>query len=122
MSAFLWALQGTLAAVFLTSALLKVLRAPDALPAALNAYSVRSVMLIALAEAAGAAGVVLPAATGIASALTPLAAAGLAVIMVLAMRLHLRRREYLSVAVNVVLFAAAACVAVIGFGVYAVRM
>jgi len=121
-SAFLWALQGTLAAVFLTSALLKVLRAPDALPAALNAYSVRSVMLIALAEAAGAAGVVLPAATGIASALTPLAAAGLAVIMVLAMRLHLRRREYLSVAVNVVLFAAAACVAVIGFGVYAVRM
>lgn len=121
MNAFLWAVQGTLAAIFLVSALLKVVRAPDALPEALSGYSVRSVRLIALAEAAGAAGVVLPAATGIASALTPLAAAGLAVIMVLAMRLHLRRREYLSVAVNVVLFAAAACVAVIGFGVYAVQ-
>ncbi|GAB2952884.1 DoxX family protein [Nonomuraea fastidiosa] len=121
MNAFLWAVQGTLAAIFLVSALLKVVRAPDALPEALSGYSVRSVRLIALAEAAGAAGVVLPAATGIASALTPLAAAGLAVIMVLAMRLHLRRREYLSVAVNVPLFAAAACVAVIGFGVYAVQ-
>lgn len=121
MNAFLWAVQGTLAAIFLVSALLKVVRAPDALPEALSGYSVRSVRLIALAEAAGAAGVVLPAATGIASALTPLAAAGLAVIMVLAMRLHLRRREYLSVAVNVALFAAAACVAVIGFGVYAVQ-
>jgi hypothetical protein len=120
-NAFLWAVQGTLAAIFLVSALLKVVRAPDALPEALSGYSVRSVRLIALAEAAGAAGVVLPAATGIASALTPLAAAGLAVIMVLAMRLHLRRREYLSVAVNVPLFAAAACVAVIGFGVYAVQ-
>ncbi|WP_406674845.1 DoxX family protein [Nonomuraea sp. N2-4H] len=121
MSAFLWAVQGALAAIFLTSALLKVLQAPDALPEALSGYSMTSVLLIALAEAAGAAGVVLPAATGVASALTPLAAAGLAVIMVLAMRLHLRRREYLSVAVNVVLFAAAACVAVIGFGVYAVQ-
>jgi hypothetical protein len=42
----------------------------------------------------GAIGLVLPALTGIAPILTPLAASGLAVVNVGAMVVHLRRREY----------------------------
>ena len=48
---------------------------------------------IGVMELLGAAGLILPAVTGIAPILTPLAAAGLAVMMLLAAPTHLRRKE-----------------------------
>ena len=74
--------------------------------------------LTGVAELAGALGLILPAATGIAVWLTPLAACGIALIMVLAAGLHARRREPSGIAVNVVLLALAVLVAWGRFGPY----
>lgn len=66
---------------------------------------------IGLAEIAGALGVVLPMLTGILPWLTPLAAALLAVVMLLAALFHLPRKEYQSIGFNLFLLALAAFVA-----------
>jgi hypothetical protein len=55
---------------------------------------------------------ILPAVTGIAPVLVPLAATGLAIVMVLASIVHLRRGEAKVLPVNIVLFLLAAFVAV----------
>ncbi|WP_051090922.1 DoxX family protein [Smaragdicoccus niigatensis] len=74
---------------------------------------------IGAAEVAGAAGLILPAALQIATALVPLAAAGLALIMIGAIITHGRRAEYPSVVVNLALFSMALFVAVERFGPHA---
>ncbi len=66
---------------------------------------------IALCEFLGGVGVILPAVTGILPWLTPLAAALLAVMMLLAAGFHLMRREYPNIVFNLVLLALAAFVA-----------
>lgn len=63
------------------------------------------------AEMAGAIGLVLPALTGIQPGLTPLAAAGLTVLMALASIFHVGRGEIWNLEVTVPLCAAAAFVA-----------
>jgi hypothetical protein len=60
------------------------------------------VRFIGTAESLGAIGLILPAAAGIAPVLTPVAATGLAITMVLAAATHLRRREPSGVAFNAV--------------------
>ena len=77
---------------------------PGAIPPAL-------VRFIGAAELAAAIGLVVPAATGIAPVLTPLAGAGLVLIMVLAALFHLSRGEFALLPVNVVLGGIAAFVA-----------
>ncbi len=69
------------------------------------------VTFIGIAELLGALGLILPAAAGILPWLTPLAAAGLAAIMVLAAIFHASRHEYSSIGVNVVLLLPAIFVA-----------
>lgn len=66
---------------------------------------------IAVCEILGGVGVILPAVTGILPWLTPLAAALLAVMMLLAAGFHLTRREYPNIVFNLVLVAVAAFVA-----------
>lgn len=66
---------------------------------------------IGLSEIAGALGLILPLLTGILPWLTPLAAALLGVVMVLASIFHVQRKEYGNVAANLVLLALAAFVA-----------
>ena len=73
---------------------------------------VRLLRFIGVVEVLGAIGVILPALTGIAPILTPIAAIGLAVIQVLAIILHVRRKEYGSLAFNAVLLVLPAFVAV----------
>lgn len=70
---------------------------------------------IALCEFLGGVGVILPAVTGILPWLTPLAAALLAVMMLLAAGFHLMRREYPNTVFNLVLLALAAFVAYVRF-------
>jgi cytochrome c-type biogenesis protein CcmH/NrfF len=67
---------------------------------------------IGILEVAGAAGLVLPPATGIALWVTPLAAALLALLMVFAAVFHMRRdREGMNAASNLILAALSAFVA-----------
>jgi putative oxidoreductase len=82
--------------------------APDA-PAAL-------VRLIGVAELAGAFGLLLPSLTRIAPVLTPLAAAGLAVVMALATAFHVHRGELAALGLPVLLGVLAAVVAWGRFG------
>ena len=71
-------------------------------------------------EVLGALGLILPAVTGIAPILVPLAATGLAITMVLAAIMHLRRGDgFGAVVPNIVLFALAVFVAWGRFGAYA---
>ena len=74
------------------------------------------VRFIGAAELAAAAGLLLPALTRILPALTPIAGAGLTVLMVLAGAFHLSRGEAAVVPMNVVLGALAAFVAWGRFG------
>jgi len=114
LSATLWGVQLLLAAVFLlvgyTHAIapieVAIQRAPWAasLPVAL-------IRFIGVVELAGALGLLLPAATRIRPALTPLAAAGLTTIMLLAIPFHLARGEGSAVVINLVLGSLAALVA-----------
>ena len=67
--------------------------------------------LIALCAFLGAVGLILPAATGILTWLTPLAAALLALMMLLAIGFHVACRETPNIVVGLVLFALAAFVA-----------
>lgn len=76
----------------------------DDLPAAL-------VRFIGISEVLGGLGLVLPAATRIKPMLTPLAALGLALIMLLAALFHLVRSEFAAIGTNVVLGVLAAFVA-----------
>jgi hypothetical protein len=71
------------------------------------------VRFVGIAEILGALGVVLPLLSGILPWLTVIAAAGLAVVQILAIAIvHLPRKEYVSLPVNVVLLLLAVFVAV----------
>lgn len=74
-----------------------------------------SVTAIGLLELAGAAGLVLPWATGIARILTPIAALGLVLLQGGAAATHLRRHEARTLPANVVLLLLAAALAAIRF-------
>ncbi|MFI6874968.1 DoxX family protein [Streptomyces sp. NPDC050400] len=122
MTVFLWILQIVLALVMLAAGGGKLAqpyaRTAEAMPWA-RRFSPAQVKGIAAAEVLGALGLVLPAATGIAPVLTPLAATGLALIMLGAVATHAREKEWPHIAVNVVLLAVAVVVAWGRFGPYA---
>ncbi|HZX05914.1 DoxX family protein, partial [Kribbella sp.] len=115
-----WIISGVLAALFLLSGAMKV----PATKAALAANPrmgwaapspIGLIKFIGIAEIAGALGLILPRALGLAAWLTPVAAVGLAVVMLGAIVTHARRAEYSSVAINVVLLALSVFVAVVRF-------
>ncbi|MCK9905135.1 DoxX family protein [Parafrankia colletiae] len=113
MNVFLWIVQGLLAAAFAVASVLKSTRSREQLIPQLpwvSDVSTPVMRLIGAAEFAGALGLILPGAFDIATVLTPLAATGLAVIMVLAMGLHARRKEPAAIAFNAVLLILAAVV------------
>lgn len=107
MNLTIWAIQGLLALVFAASGTLKaswsVERLVNSGQTGVEGLPVPLVRFIGLSELLGAAGLLLPRATGVATVLTPLAAVGLGIIMVLAAIVHARRRELRNVVVNVVI-------------------
>lgn len=122
MNVVLWIVQGLLAAMFLMAGIAKTTQPRDKLAKQLpwvNDFATPVVRLIGTAEFAAALGLILPAATGIATVLTPLAATGLAVIMLGAMGVHARRKEPGAIAFNAILLIAAGFVAWGRFGPYA---
>ncbi len=119
MNTFLWVLQGLFAAMFLVAGLLKTVKEREALEKSMpwvNDYSTPVVRLVGGAEILGAIGLVLPSAVDIAPWLTPSAASGLALIMLLASVHHVRKREWKEITFNAVLFAGLLVIAIFRFG------
>ncbi|KMS67025.1 DoxX family protein [Streptomyces viridochromogenes] len=113
MNVFLWILQGVLAALFVAAGVTKSIQPREKLISQLpwvSDVSTPVVRLIGVAELAGALGLILPGAFDIATVLTPLAATGLAVIMVLAMGLHARRKEPQAIGFSAILLIVAAVI------------
>ncbi|WP_214104423.1 DoxX family protein [Acrocarpospora catenulata] len=122
MNVVLWVLQGLLAVAFAGAGIIKTTRPKDQLKAAMpwtEDFSATQIKGIGALEFLAALGLILPAVTGIAPVLTPLAATGLVLVMAGAILTHLRRKESSVIVVNVVLLALAAVVAWGRFGPYA---
>lgn len=86
MNVALWIVAGALAVMFAMAGAMKTTQAKDKLAEKLpwvEDISTGTLRLIGVAEILGALGLILPAWTGIAPILTPIAAVGLAVIMAL---------------------------------------
>ncbi|WP_329070916.1 DoxX family protein [Amycolatopsis sp. NBC_01480] len=116
MNIALWIVQVFLAAVYLAAGGLKVVRPRERLVATGNLdwmkdSSDAGVKAVGLVEILGALGVVLPWLTGIAPILTPIAAVGLVVVQIGALRVHLVRNERRPLPANVLLLLLAAFVA-----------
>ncbi|MFF4197983.1 DoxX family protein [Nonomuraea sp. NPDC001831] len=121
MNIFLWILQVLLAAMFAMSGLEKATQPEDKLIGKypwMGDVPLAAVRLIAVPELLGALGLILPAATGIAPILTPIAATGLAILTGCAAVMHLRRTEISGLAVTAVLFLMNVVVAWARFGPY----
>ena len=121
MNLVLWIVQGVLAAVFLASGARKLATPRTQLVAAgggngwAEDVTDDRVKAIGTAEVLGAIGLILPAALGVAVVLTPIAAVGLAVVMLGAVATHARRGETNALAVPLVLAVLALFVAVMRF-------
>jgi len=110
----LWVAQGLLAAAFGMAGAMKLATPITALAAQMGwpgDVPAALVRLIGAAELAGALGLVLPSALRIRPVLTPLAAAGLVAVMVLAAGFHLTRGEASMLPANLILGVLAAFVA-----------
>jgi uncharacterized membrane protein YphA (DoxX/SURF4 family) len=120
MEIVVWVLQILLAVAFLGAGVMKLVRPRPALVSSgmgwADDYSDNGVKGIGALEVIGAVGLVLPAATGIAPILTPIAALGLALVMAAAVVVHLRRKE--QIVPPLVLGVLSLVVAVLRFGPY----
>lgn len=123
MNTALWIVAGVLAFVFAGSGIMKLALPKEKLVAqglgALADVDPNAIRGIGAAEVAGAIGLIVPPLVHILPVLTPLAALGLAAVMVGAIVVHGRRKEYPNVAVNVLLLGLALFVAWGRFGAYA---
>ncbi|HXA41766.1 MAG TPA: DoxX family protein [Candidatus Solibacter sp.] len=114
MNTILWILQGVLTATFLMVGTVKLLQPKDQLAARLawvNDFSPAQVKGIGALEVLGAVGVSAPWALGVLTFFTPLGALGLAVLMLGAAVIHIRRSEPAMLVGNGVLLLLAAIVA-----------
>lgn len=122
MNVALWIGAGVLALAFLAAGLMKATQPNEKLAPNMpwvEDYSADAVRLIGIAEVLGAVGLVLPAAVKVVAWLTPLAAAALAVTMLLAAIVHVRRTEAVLAIPAVVLCVLTATLAILRFGPYA---
>lgn len=115
MNLYLWITQSLLGLTFLGSGIAKSTMSQEKMAATGQSGAASQplalIRFIACCEILGALGMILPIALGIAPILTPIAAIGLAIIMVGAARIHAKLREPKAVAVNIVLLALCAFVA-----------
>ncbi|WP_432092738.1 DoxX family protein [Streptomyces sp. bgisy100] len=123
MNITLWIIASVLALAFLAAGLMKVGMPKEKLAASGMAWtedvSAGVVRAVGAVEVLGALGLILPAALGVAPVLVAWAALGLAVTMLCAAAVHLRRKEMTSVPAALALLLLAALVAWGRFGPYA---
>lgn len=115
MNIILWIAQGLLGLGFIAAGYNKAFRAQQAAAqpamAWMSAVSPPLLRFIGLAEIAGGLGVLLPMLSGVLPWLTPVAAALLALVMVLASGFHFSRKEHPAIVINLVLLLLALFVA-----------
>ncbi len=116
MNITLWIIAGLLAAAFLLAGINKLFISQEKLAKAPGGgwvleFSASFVKALGAVEILGAVGLILPALLGIAPILVPLAAIGLALIMVGAASVEFRRYEFKHVLLNLTYLALAAFVA-----------
>jgi uncharacterized membrane protein len=114
MALFVWLAQILLALAFLAAGAMHAFRYEQAqrqLPW-VSALPKERVRIIGWLELLGAFGLILPAVTGVLPWLTPLAAVGLALVMILAIAFHLTRSERRNALGNGLLLALAVFVAI----------
>ena len=117
MNTLLWICQVVLASVFFVAGSMKLLLSREQLSEKMgdwpDDFAPRFLKFIGAAEVLGAGGIIIPWLTRIAPILTPVAAAGLAAIMVGAIATHAKRGEIPNAFMNVAVIAMAVFV---GFG------
>lgn len=121
MNVVVWVLQVLLAVGFLAAGAMKVSQPRQRLATNMGwveDYSDTGVKIIGALELLAGLGLILPAVTGVATVLVPLAAVGLAVLMVSAAIHHRRKGELQEIGINAVLFILAVVVAWARFGHY----
>jgi uncharacterized membrane protein YphA (DoxX/SURF4 family) len=121
MNAIIWILQTLLALAFLAAGLTKISQPRQKLASTMGwveDFSDPAVRTIGALEVLGALGLLLPALTGMATVLVPIAAVGLAVLMIGAAGTHRRRGELPMIGINAVLLLLAVVVAWARFGPY----
>lgn len=123
MSITLWIIASVLGLAFLAAGAMKLAQPQEKLAASgmgwTEDFAPGAIKAIGLAEVLGALGLILPAVTGIATFLVPVAATGLVIVMVGAIMTHLKRGEKQMAVINVVLAALALIVAVGRYGTWA---
>ena len=96
MSTTLWIVQIVLAAMFLMGGMMKLTKTKEQLAEKMawaEDFTQGQIRGIGMLETLGALGLVLPSGLGILPWLTPMASAGLAVVMLGAILTHLKRKE-----------------------------
>lgn len=114
MNIVLWIVQILLGLIFLMAGSMKAfnyVKARESLPWVKD-VSKGLVTFIGIAELLGGIGFILPVALNVFPVLTPIAAIGIAIIMILSALFHLRRKEYSGIVFNIVLLALAFIVAI----------
>jgi hypothetical protein len=121
MNTALWIAQILLALAFGAAGVIKATQPHEKLVASMGwagDYSPGFVKFVGVVEVLAALGLILPAVTGVAPILTPIAASGLAVAQAGAIAVHVRRKEPQFIIGNLVLIALAVFVAWGRFGDY----
>lgn len=122
METVLWIMQSLMTLIFLATGLTKVTQQRLRMAAGPMRWAAEvsdaQFRTIGLLEVLGATGLILPGALGVAPMLVPLAATGLALTMVGAIRTHLRYGETDRLAVPIVLLIMALFVAIERFTAY----
>jgi len=121
MDAVVWILQILLALAFLLAGVMKSTQPRQKLATNMGwveDFSDNTVRTIGVLELLAGIGLLLPAVTGVATVLVPLAAVGLALLMLLAALTHRRRGEPQMIGINAVLLLVAVVVAWARFGPY----
>jgi len=106
MNIVLWIVQAVVALAFVLAGFMTASQPIESLKKSLNwvnHYSVSFVRLVGILETLGALGLTLPGITHILPWLTPVASAGLTLMMSGAILVHLRLKEYASLAAPIVL-------------------
>jgi uncharacterized membrane protein YphA (DoxX/SURF4 family) len=119
MNVALWIAAGLLALAMLAAGATKILQPKEQLKARMgwvDDFSAGQVKAIGVLEVLAGIGLILPPLLDIAPILAPIAAAGVAVIMVGAIVVHTRRKEYQGLPINVILLLLAVFVAWGRFG------
>jgi uncharacterized membrane protein YphA (DoxX/SURF4 family) len=121
MNVAIWVLQILLALAFLAAGVTKITQPRQKLATNMGwveDFSDPAVRSIGTLEILGALGLLVPALTGVATVLVPIAAVGLALLMIGAAATHRRRGELPMIGINTVLLLLAVVVAWARFGPY----